>query len=101
MSVGGLALIGADQRKRLDPTVDEFPFPFIPPLTPPLLFPQPSPWLVYWVTAVESNVLNSGNQHLHFSACETFSKAAKELRPTEKGLERQSVVIALIAIQIK
>ena len=34
LSVGGLALIGADQRKRLDPTVDEFPFPFIPPLTP-------------------------------------------------------------------
>ena len=50
---------------------------------------------------MESNVLISGNQHLHFSACETFSKAAKELRPTEKGLERQSIVIALIAIQIK
>ena len=33
LSVGGLALIGADQRKRLDPTVDEFPFPFIPPLS--------------------------------------------------------------------
>ena len=37
LSVGGLALIGADQRKRLDPTVDEFPFPFIPPLTPTAL----------------------------------------------------------------
>ena len=86
---------GVDQRKRLD----SFPFPFIPPLTPPL--PLPLAGLLGHSSGEESNVLSSGNQHLHFSACETFSKAAKELRPTEKGLERQSVVIALIEIQIK
>ena len=82
--------------------MDSFPFPFIPPLTPPAPPPTlPLAGLLGHSSGEESNVLSSGNQHLHFSACETFSKAAKELRPTEKGLEKQSVVIALIAIQIK
>ena len=69
---------GVDQRKRLD----SFPFPFIPPLTPPL--PLPLAGLLGHSSGEESNVLSSGNQHLHFSACDTFSKTAKELRPTEK-----------------
>ena len=58
---------GVDQRKRLD----SFPFPFIPPLTPPL--PLPLAGLLGHSSGEESNVLSSGNQHLHFSACKTFS----------------------------